>query len=115
MEVKIINEYQIVENKVFTGSFDIDLEAELKDRYIEDCCDLENEIREIVFWKDKTCINPYNKEDLNKISEENDDSYEIENIEELIDYFKHLIPKKSCCDEALYGSNFCPTCGKPIQ
>jgi hypothetical protein len=113
MSIKYTIEYYL-DKKSYEGKVK-DLEG-LK-TYLEECGNfthsgyLEEEIYEYLWQKDpEELVDPIDKEIINSV-----DGIDISNMEELVEQFRYLIREPICCDQAPWGSRYCPTCGKKLK
>lgn len=113
MEAKVKTDYQIVENKSYEVSIDIDFEQYAKDQEltIESKFDLELEIVDFICDLSVCCVSPDHVDLVGDYSEER----EVLNIDELVEQYAYLIKVDNCCQQAPEDAKYCPTCGKRIR
>lgn len=115
MKAKVKTNYQIIEEKVYETFIDLDFEAYAKENElnIEDKEDLESFLTDYISESNELFISPDHIDTADEYSEERD----ILNMEELVEYYSFLIEPstETCCDDAPWNANFCPTCGKKLN
>ncbi len=115
MKAKVKTNYQIIEDKSYEASINLDFEAYAKENEleIEDKDDLESYLMDCISESDQLFISPDHINIADEYSEERD----ILNMEELIEYYSFLIvpSTKTCCDDAPWNATYCPTCGKKLN
>lgn len=115
MKAKVKTTYQIIEEKFYETSIHLNFEAYVKENEleIETKEDLENALSDCLFESNESFISP----DHVDISDDYTEDTNILNMEELVEYYSYLIipSTKTCRDDAPYGSNFCPICGKKLN
>ena len=111
MEIKIKNKYFVKTPKEYITSEEIgNLTTWLNNCEIFSVEDLREEIYDyILYYANINIFNP--KEELEIVEDSEDVS--IENIKELLGYFKYLIKESSCCDKQF--GNYCSVCGEKLK
>lgn len=110
MEVKFVNRYQILENRERSGSLDLNIESILSGEIIKSETGLIAAVYNILFNSPEI----YHKGDNDKVYGYDEETI-IENEEEIIEKYKHLIQVFNCCKDAPFDANYCPTCGKRLK
>jgi len=116
MKLQIINHYQALEDRLFTGEVELDIEEYAKRFDINDEITLEEILYDYVSYEYEG--NLYNEGDNIYDEYDNNNTLIITNLSELLEEYSYLIvPKKelTCCEKAAKDNyRYCPICGNKI-